>query len=274
MGSGIPPVRALTSNGYRLLDLIAGRSPEMFTAGDPDALKAEMERRRDRDAKLFDAHRVWHQQTPLESIDDSAKPGPGMDAEHARMLRAALPALTAADASDPLVLASINCFHLAGYTPVRWSLSKHSPKPDRSVSHDDSVEFVRTHWLGRGKESNSAARLWWLYEFAARAEKHSAHNRGTLLDLMAGNVGLYHQMLRRGYLMASDRIRALVLDAASESGMTDSKNVLGQANKTMKRLNRKAGAVSLDVLSKPKLRTTVRGCLPLPLAEPGRQPRR
>jgi len=264
-----PQVRALTDAGYRFLYQIAGESPEMFARGDSRVLKAELERQCGRaggETKPFD-HRVWHQQRPLKRIDDSPKPGPDMDAEHARMLRASLPALTAADASDPLVLASINCFHLADYMPVRWSSSKHSPKPDRSVSHADFVKFARSHWLGRSKESNSAARLWWLYEFAARAAPHSVHDRGALLDLMAGNVGLYHQMLRRRYLMASDRIRAMVLDAAHASGMANGKNVKGETNKMMRRLNREAGAISLDVLTDARLSETVRRCLP-PLGEP------
>ena len=257
------PIRPLTDHGYRLLVEIAREKPELFKAADPQGLRSELERKKrhsaDPETALFSLSREWHPLTSLlHLIKETSVSGPKEDAAHARWLRAALPTLTPADAGDDRVLASINCFHLAEYVVVRWSSSSLSSSTDAATQ----TKFVKKHWLGHSPESNAAGRLWWLYAFARRAAPHSEHDAEVLLNTLAGNVALYHQMLRRPYLMASHRIRATVLDTVIASGLLEAPKLQHSINTMMRLLNRVGGAISLDVLSDGALREVVEGCLP------------
>ena len=78
---------------------------------------------------------------------------------------------------------------------------------------------------------------------------------------MAGNVNFYHQILRRTYLMASDRIRATLLDVSIESGLVD-ENKTKSVNDVMRLLNRAAGGISLDVLENEALKRQLEEVMP------------
>ena len=197
--------------------------------------------------------------SPRSSLatDAPRRAGEVVDAEHARRLRQIFPTFTAFEMSDPRLLASINCFHIPGYVRTRWGTSILA----KSTERKKQIKFVRSHYLDSSKESNTVARLWWLYEFALRTSQFSKYDPETLLEKMAGHVNFYHQVLHRSYLMASDRIRAAILDVGISSGLAD-ENKTSSVNKVMQSLNRKAGGVSFDVLSDEELRHHVEESLP------------
>ena len=258
------PLRALTDVGYQVLLEIAKDQPELFRSKGPADLTEEMRRRQKRlpdpDSPLFDRSRLAQPQQPLGTLAEKAVKGPSQDHEHADYLWNALPTVSAADMSDPRVLAAINCFHLQGqYVNTRWGGSK-SGKSDQP---EKVAEFVSIHWLGNSKESNTAARLWWLYEFSRRAAapRFSKYPTEVLLYELSSNVSFYHQMLRRAYLMASDRIRGTVIDVSLDNGLLRRNNTTA-TSRMLRALNRKAGAISLDVLSDEDLRRHVEGVMP------------
>ena len=111
------------------------------------------------------------------------------------------------------------------------------------------------------KKPNATARLWWLFEYSKRAEEYLIYSTETLLEKMAGNVNFYHQILRRTYLMASDRIRATLLDVSIESGLVD-ENKTKSVNDVMRLLNRAAGGISLDVLENEALKRQLEEVMP------------
>ncbi len=251
-------VRSLTPTGYSLLVDLAGENPGLFA--EPDDLKQEVDNRikqnADEESRVFMEH-VWQPKESLDQLIDNAVKGPELDFEHAIELRRIFPEFTAFEMSNPDVLASINCFHIPDYVRTRWGTSSLA----KSAEQRKQTNFVKSHYLGSSKESNTVARLWWLYEFARRASDHSQYSFEILLKKMAGNVNFYHQMLRRSYLMASDRIRAAILDVAIASGLAD-ENKTGSVNKVMQSLNRKAGGISFDILSYKELRRHVEESLP------------
>lgn len=252
-------IYALTDYGYDLLLDIADRKPYLLRNFNSELLMGELENRIKENAQehiqLFSENRKWVPQNSLDAFNEDAVVGPELDAKHAQYLRRALPTITSADMSDRRVLASICCFHISNYVDKRWGLSKLS----KSSNLDDQVTFVKLHWLGNKKESNAVARLWWLYEFANRAAEYSKYDTNVLLKKISSNVNFYHQILRRT-LIASDRIRAAVLDIAIETGLAD-RNKTNEVNSTMSQLNRIAGGISLDILSDEELREQVEGAL-------------
>lgn len=251
---------ALSDTGYSLLLSIAENNPSLFTDASAEELLTELKEQaalNADDVEPLAKNRFWNPLMPFQYLIDNVVAGPGNDAEHAKYLRQALPTLTASEMSDHRVLASINCFHLDGYVKERWSLSSLARKNDK----ESKTKFVKLHWLGYAKEPNTTARLWWLFEYAKRAEEYSVYSTETLLEKMAGNVNFYHQILRRTYLMASDRIRATLLDVSIESGLVD-ENKTKSVNDVMRLLNRAAGGISLDVLENEALREQLEEVMP------------
>ncbi len=253
---------ALTKTSYRLLRQLAAKEPELFINPNTTKLRARFDQECQKTAEpveLFDTRDYWIvNQTHLHEIISTAPEGggPSRDATHARLFRQAFPDLkNPADAADPLVMASINTFHLDKYVPLRWESSPYNREDKNS-----QTEFVKSHWLLSSKESNTAQRLWWLHEFAHSAADHSSHTSDELLDLLANNVGLYHQMLNRPYLMASDRIRAIVIDLAEKNRLT-STNAKANTNRLMAQLNKVAGSRNLDVLDSETLKDIIEGCI-------------
>lgn len=253
---------ALTTTTYGFLDDIASENPEFFINGDMGPLRKKLQKMADESGEdNVDVHNVNRKFIPQASLDflvDNAVAGPESDYDHAMFLRKALPTVSAADMSDRRLLASICCFHLTDYVSERWK----SSRLHKSKDQQKQAEFVKLHWLGDSKQANSVARIWWLYEFAFRAAKESLEYDGeVLLQKMAKNVNFYHQILRRSYLMASDKIRAAVLDVAIGSGLADRNNTK-EVSSMMEQLNRIAGGMSLDNLSPQELREKVEEALP------------
>ena len=258
---GTNRVHALTTIGYNLLQDIAREHPGLLRTSTPEELHHEMLRRHsgmsaENTGKLF-SPRSWPVHLPLSNLTADPVSGRDNDAAHAEWLHEALPTAAAADMSDRRVLAAINCFHLPGYSNVRWESSTLWGSKDSKVQ----TKFVINHWLGDSKESNTVARLWWLYEFARRVEAHSNYDTDTLLKTMANHVNFYHQLLRRAYLRASARIWATILDVSIENGLV-SRNNTRETSRMMQRLNLTAGGISLDILCDDDLREVIEGVMP------------
>lgn len=258
----------LSGAGYRALLSLAEQEPESLRSGDHHETRSNLEKVCGSEPPFSDVCLGTMDKGRLDEIVETVPPrgGPEADASHARLLRQALPpSVTASDMADPLVYASINVFHLAKYVTARWQLSKFIDSTTgefvESATHGERTRFVTSHWLKPSKIDNTAQRLWWLYEFATRAAPYSSRTADQLLDLMADNVGLYHQMVARSLLMASDPIRGMVIDAAMQHSLVGS-NTLRHINELMRRLNAVAGACSLDLADDDTLRQIIQGCVP------------
>lgn len=257
-------IYALDDHGLRVLGDIARESPNLFMCDDIQTLLANVQEK----ARLgsvnesdgFQMNRSWTPSDPgaLDRIKGDVVSGPDKDADHARLLRQWLPALTASDAANSGVLASICCFHLGGhYIHQRWYHGSGASSADKNPT-----AYIKKHWLVGGiqdrEQANTIGRLWWLYELARTAEPYSAYDMTRLLNILADNRGLYHGLLRFPILKASNRIRATVIDAAVESNVFNLQEVVSW----MSQINRRGGAISLDVLDDEDLKRVVRDCLP------------
>ncbi len=252
-------VKPLTDTAHLLLQELAKEQPDLFSCSGTlqEQLEKKLSSSAEEESKIFSEHTKWYPKESLKHLIADVVSGPAHDSEHVKLLRQIFPTFTALEMSDPRVLASLNCFHIADYVKIRWGSSNIAT----STEKDKQTRFIKSHYLGRSKESNTIARLWWLYEFALRSSKYSKYDCDTLLEKMAHNVNFYHQILRRSYLMASDRVRAAVLDVAIASGLADA-NKTSEVTKVMRLLNRKAGGISLDVLSDEELRRHIKESLP------------
>lgn len=251
MVAELKKVRVVSEDGLRALYGLAGSRPSLFLDADPVSLIKEMEGSQQ-------IENAWSGEaltlsTPLDDLNRIENAGPGSDAGHARLLVGALPQLTTADWTNERVWASLNCFALSGYVPVRWGLG--------NTRATNLSRFVRQHWLGLDRRANAGGRLWWLYELAERAEQWSTHSRAELLECMAGKVNLYHQILSRPLLMANSQILGLIYDAALTQG-NDHLFTTPAANRLMRTLNVRAAARALDVMDQDELKAVVSEAVP------------
>ena len=245
-------IERVNEDGYRSLLGIASDSPHFFTDPDLGRLRHEMIERAETD-------NLWSQPIPLgrslDSLNDVEERGPGTDYYYAKIIRQALDGLSLLDVADELFWASINCFTIAEYVPTRWSTS--------NTRNTNPTNFVNAHWLksgSKGRESNAAARLWWLGEIADRVAQFSQHDSDELLKAMANNVNLYHQTLARPYLLANPRLVAAIYDLA----LDENKHLFqtAYANQLFKSLNVRAGATALDMMDDDELRAVVEEAKP------------
>lgn len=251
----IEDIRYISDDGYQILEGIALTDPGLFFGG--KLLIEKMEDLADNLGKFPYAKKSINLETSLAPLNQIREDGPGTDADNAPILRQALSSVSPAEASDGLLWASINCFALSPYIPVRWGTSK--------LKQDDlkNTAFVKRHWLWQGTAGrtwNASARLWWLAELATRASEYSRNSVETLLEAMGNNVGLYHQLTSRTFLAANPQVVAAIYDVALDG----SRHVFEKAyaNQLMKALNMRAGNISFDVFDYDELYTIVESCLP------------
>lgn len=245
-------LQLVNETGYKSLQSLAQRSPELFTMPNIDKLKASMVS----EAGTSD---VWRQTvllecslSPLNSIEEK---GPGSDARYSKIIRQALSGIDIADAADKLLWASINCFAIADYVPIRWKTS--------NIRHSNPEGFVNKHWLkwgSSGRQDNAAARLWWLGELSERVSRHSKYSADELLDAMANNVNLYHQTLSRPRLLANSKLVAVIYESAMEGNahLYQTK----YANAMYKSLNARYKADALASMERGELRAVVADAVP------------
>ena len=202
-------------------------------------------------------------QADLSSLNQSELQNDTTDAANAPLVRAALPAITPAKAADHRLWASVNCFALLPYTAKRWNQSTSLKAPRRTSEEKKLREWVQDHFLGHGvemKQSNAAARLWWITEMARRIAPHSKHSADRLVSAIANDVEMYHQILRRPYLASNPRLIAQIYDLALAGN--EYLFIRPYPNRMLQNLNIKAAAVSLGTLSDASLKQAVEEAKP------------
>ena len=250
--------------GYQALDALARRRPDLFTMPNTDKLKAEMQKVVTADNQ----DRLWAEPmtlaTSLEPLNDNPNEGPLDDAKNAAILFAALPKLGVRDWHNERLWASINCFALDQYVPIRWN----SARTKRTIER----EFVATHWLraNTAKQGSPmpACDSSPCTPLSQRFAAYSVHTAAELLEGMAGsgdtNVGLFHQCLRRPYLLANSKVMAMLWDAALEDEDRGFLTRTVPASNWMANINERGGAIDLGTLDDETLRSIVEEAKPRP----------
>ncbi len=245
-------IKRVNENGYKALRALARNQPDLFMTPDPGKLQNEM-------ANVADTDDVWGQPLDagcsLDPLSEIIEPGPESDYDYAKIVRQALDGISPADAADELLWASINCFAIADYVPLRWQTGL--------TNRTNLSNFVESHWLkggGDGRIANAAARLWWLGEFSERVSQHSQYSEDDLLKVMANNVNLYHQTLARRYLLANPRVVAAIYEVA----LNDNTHLFQttHANRMLRALNVRGGASALDLMDDDEIRQVVEDAVP------------
>ena len=244
----------LSEHGYRILDELAQTRPSLFIESATDELQRRLEVDANKEGESPYQAQKLELEVSLHPLNYIEQPGPDTDAHYAPLLRQAVDGITPAQAADDLLWASINCFVISPYVSLRWSTS--------NLKNSNPGNYVRDHWLwkSRPRISNASARLWWLAERASRASEHSIHSSEVLLESMAGNVGLYHQLSDRAYFAASPIVVAAIYDVV----LAGNEYVYQRptANELLKSLNIKAGNMSFDILNYNELYELVEESLP------------
>lgn len=245
----------LSDQGYRILDELARTDPGLFIGSATDELQQRLEADAKKEGETpYQANNKLELEVPLNPLNYIEQPGPDTDAHYAPLIRQAVGGITPAQAADDLLWASINCFAVSPYISVRWKTS--------NLRNSNPAKYVRDHWLwnSRPRISNASARLWWLAERANRASEYSIHSPETLLESMADNVGLYHQLSDRPYFAASPVLVAAIYDVV----LAGNEYVYQRptANKLLRTLNMKAGNMSFDILDYYELYEIVESSLP------------
>ncbi len=245
-------LKLINETGYEALQSLAQRSPKLFTVPDIDLLQASM-------LTEVGTSDVWRQTIVLECslapLNGIEEKGPGSDARYSKIIRQALSGIDIADGPDKSLWASINCFAIADYVPIRWETS--------NIRHSNPEGFVNKHWLKSGssaRQDNAAARLWWLGEISERVSRHSKYSADDLLDAMANNVNLYHQTLSRPRLLANSKLVAVIYESAIEGNahLYQTK----YANAMYKSLNARYNAATLASMNLSELRAVVADAVP------------
>ena len=245
----------VNENGLVALKSLSQEKPGLFLNANPDELAVAMEMRAGT-PDLWDA--PLDLKADISSLNEIEQGGPETDARNARVIQNGLGHLPPSEGLNEHRWASINCFVLPRYASVRWSHVQ--PKdPSRLPS------FVARHWLDGGRvnarQDNSIARLWWLGELSERAAEHTdMYSADELLDAMAGNVNLYHQLLSRPILLSRSKLIAAIYEV-----FLDSNDYLGStkyANEMLASLNFMAAQVSLDFMDVTELREAVEEAKP------------
>ena len=244
--------RLINDNGISALGALAHDSPKLFLDADPSALARAMEKQAQTKDVWGSAIDLKEDISPLNNMKES---GPSTDAEYSRIVRSALPHISAHQGLDEYRWATINCFILPTYVAVRWKSSAQSNDPKMLPN------FVRSHWLEgslvSARRANAVARLWWLGEFSYRAAQESAlYSSDELLEAMANNVNLYHQLLSRPNLLSRSKLVAAIYEVFLDDG-NDYLGSTKYANELLESLNLKAAEVSLDFMDLSELREVV-----------------
>ena len=246
-------IRVVNDEGYKALRKLAINNSSLFIDSTAQHLSDQMVIEAGTDS-------VWgpslELKEDLKSLNSETQSGPRTDAVHAKTIRAALSGITPATASDALLWASLNCFALPDYVPIRWKTSNNQ--------ETNPAKFVDDHWLqyqrSDGRKWNAAARLWWMGELAERISRYSEHTPDELLEVMSNNVNFYHQTIDRTYLAANPKLLAAMYDVFLDGN--DHLNVTKNANDMLKSLNIRAGATALDMMDYDELRAVIEEAKP------------
>ena len=246
-------LRIVNDEGYKALRILAESNPGCFVSPSGQPLDQMMVAEAGTD-EVWGPVVALHDS--LESLKKETESGPRTDAVHAKTIRDALSGLSPAEASNGYLWASVNCFAIPEYVPVRWSTSNNKTK--------NPSGFVEDHWIqysgSVGRKWNAAARLWWMGELADRIATYSDHTSDELLATMASNVNFYHQTIDRTYLAANPKLLAVLYDMFLDGN--EHLNVTKAASDMLKSLNLRAGANALDMMGYDELRSIVEEAKP------------
>lgn len=254
--------RLVNDMGLAALKSIARTEPSLFA--EPDAPRLE-----ERMRELAAGDEIWGSpltlQADLSPLEEIAEGGPHTDAAFAPLVRDALPDLEPSEGLNEYVWATVNCFAVPKYTPIRWSSSNLAQEPG-SEKFSSFVNFVESHWLKgnlvTARRANAAARLWWLGELSSRAAAKSQHlNADDMLNAMANNVNLYHQILARPRLLSRPRLMAAIYEMLLD-GDSDHLKTTTYANAFIMALGFRATDMSLDLMDDRELRDVVEEAKP------------
>ena len=246
----------VNDNGLRALKLLAEESPRLFTEVDTEVLKSRMAERVQTD-DLWGAPLDIH--ADLSTLNSLTKGGPSSDAAFVPLIKQALGHLPPAEGLSDYRWGTINSFVTPEYTQARWSHVQ--PSDEKGLP-----SFVRRHWLDGhltdARQDNSIARLWWLGELSERAAEYSErHSAEDILNAMANNVNLYHQLLYRRNLVSRSKLVAAIYEVFLEDD-NDYLNITGYASEMLSTLNYLAADVSLDFMNISELRDIVEEAKP------------
>ena len=249
--------RLVNDNGLAALREVAARFPRQFLDASPVVLGTTLEEVSQTDDLWGPVLDIQSDISPLNTITEG---GPGTDAALVPLVRKALNNLPPAEGLNEYRWATINSFVVPKYVATRWPAGKLADDPKRLS------EFVSRHWLKGhltdARQDNAIARLWWLGELSDRAggqsERYSAEE---ILNAMANNVNLYHQLLYRRNIVS----RAKLVAAIYEVFLDDGNDYLGAtryASELMSALNYRAADISLDFMDVTELREVVEEAKP------------
>ncbi len=258
-------LQIVSNIGYQALDALSKRRPDLFTSPDHEKLKEAMVGV----TKEGSQDKLWAEtinlDTSLAPLNENPKEGPVDDALNALILGQALPGLSLREWHNERLWATINCFALGQYVPIRWS----SARTRRTVER----EFVAAHWLKANtanRESNASMRLFTLHTLAHRIVAYSDHPVEELLNGLAGaddtNVGLFHQTLRRPYLLANSKLMGIIWDSALDDEHRGFLTRAVPASEWLANINERGGAIDLGTLDDGNIRAIVEEAKPRPKA--------
>ena len=253
--------RLVNDTGLAALKDLARTEPALFA--EPDAARLEKRMVETRGNDIWGSPLTLRADlAPLEEITEG---GPDTDAAFAPLIRNALPDLDPSEGLNEYIWATINSFVVPKYTPIRWSSSNLAQEPG-SAKFSSFVNFVESHWLKgnlvTARRANAAARLWWLGELSSRAAAKSQHlSEDDILDAMANNVNLYHQILARPRLLSRPRLIAAIYEMLL-AGDSDHLKTTAYANTFIMALGFRATDVSLDLMDDHELRELVEEAKP------------
>ena len=247
----------MNDDGLRALKQLSYEMPELFIKADADTLKKQMEESAQKDTLYGD---YIHIRSDLSSLNGLTHGGPGTDASFAQLVRQAFGYLPPSEGLNDYRWATINCFIIPQYVKIRW------PLPGIQVGDEKKLSsFVQRHWLNghrtEARQDNAIARLWWLGELSGRAARHSErYTEEDILNAMASNVSLYHQLLYRPNLVSRSKLVAAIYEVFLDDN--DYLKATRYANEMLSALNYRAADISFDVMNISELRDIVEEAKP------------
>ena len=201
-------VKIINDAGYRALYELAVAEPDLFLEPNPALLIERVKMAAGLDEVFGGDLPIACSMSGLNGIADLGLGGnPSQsDVQYGLIVRDALQSLTPRQAAERRVWASINCFILSDYVPVRW--------PTSNLKRGDHASHIASHWLKLDREKNAAGRLWWQAEIARRMQPFSEHDAETLRLVLANNPSFYHRLLYRPLLLRMPKLAATVCDLA------------------------------------------------------------
>ena len=249
-------IQVVNQVGYRSLLQLANNH-ELFLEPDTQRLHTRMEEvaeTNDLFEKDMTISRSIAELNNLTQLMPESEPS-SSDAYCSKILREAFAGITPRQAVEQRLWASVNCFAIPDYVPIRW--------PTKNLKKGQYSDHINSHWLTagtQGREKNAVARLWWLGEIAERAAPHSKHDAETLRITLCNHPSFYHRLLYRPLILRIPRLAATICDLALDGNehLFQHKHI----DILVRKLLDIAANSSLDLMSDDQLHQLVRDNAP------------